>query len=226
MVRKYIIVFTFIVISSQYGFSQDILATKELKKGIYQNFNEFRLNSPSIPLDESLIEIKAEEKVLIETYTGFIVYETKEITIQTYRFKDKQTQKRINTKKFWGYCDGSNVYINSYTHIPAQYFVQLLIIGRYCYFIQPGDKVDASGQISHIGSYNLTSEYIININTGKIFKLDRQLLKEILQRDPELLEELKNDKESKNTLISRRRLLMDYIDSYNKKHMDEIKIPK
>jgi hypothetical protein len=100
-----------------------------------------------------------------------------------------------------------------------------LIIGRYCYFIQLGDQ-QAFGPGGTYGSDDLTSEYIININTGKIFKLDRQLLKEILQHDPELLEELKNDKESKNTLISRRRLLMDYIDSYNKKHLDEIKIPK
>jgi len=208
------------VILFKTGFGQEILTTS-LKKGLYKNFEEFVSNNPSIPFDEKNLEFEEDQEELIDGITPklFVVY-GREIKLPVFRIVDKGTNKRIKTKSTWGYCDGTKVFINSYTHIPKHYFVELLLIGRYCYFIQVGytsiyqpyNKV-----ITPFNAVKTVEEYVINLNNGKIFNLDKSLLKIILNDDQELLHKMNND------LGVDRYLLIDYIKAYNERHPDEIK---
>jgi len=206
------------------GLSQPIFSTTELKKGFYKNFSEFVMNNPSIPFDDEKMEFEENQELLIDNITGgiFVLHGT-EIKLPIFRLQYKKTKKRVNTKSLWGYCDGSKVFINSYTHIPRHFFVELLLIGRYCYFIQVGSVSNfqpTNKLITPFNSHRDAEEYIINVNNGKIFNLDKTLLRTILESDKELLEELNSDKQAK------RKLLLDYIKKYNDRHPDQITVLK
>lgn len=203
-----------ILIIHKTGHCQTIFTADKLTTGIYKDFNEFISNKPSISLNEIFID--ENEIDLYYDIRGFLIYEAKNIKLKTYRLKDISTKKKIETKNYWGFSDGVNVYINSYSHIPKHFFVKINLIGRYCYFLQEGESSNY-GSSTTGPSYPTAAEYIINVNNGIIYKLDKNLLKVIIQKDQELLNEFNNDPDLK------RKLLMDYIDKYNKRHMDQIK---
>ncbi len=209
----------------QDAFSQAIYSATEFKKGIYRSFIEFVSNNPTVPFDEEKMEFVEEgQKQLVDDITGgpFILHGT-QIKLSIYKLRYKGTKKAVNTKSFWGYCDGSKVFINSYTHIPKHYFVEVILIGRYCYFIQAGTVSDiqrANTLTTPFNELKDVEEYIINLNNGKIFNLDETLLKTILESDKELLDELNADRRAK------RKLLLDYIRKYNERHVDEIKMSR
>jgi hypothetical protein len=216
--RSLIFVVVFFLSSLQVD-GQSVFTSNEFKRGIYKDFREFVTNNPSLNLDEK-IWIEEGEKNLLDNYKmGLFFYEGNRVKLPIYRLK---SGTQLDTKDFWGYCDSSKFYINSFTHIPRQYFVQLLLVGRYCYFIQidPNSNSSPPGTIVNPMNSNGVAEYIVNVNNGKIFKLDRKLLKVILQDDIDLLKEFNSDKEIKN------KLLIEYIDRYNKRHFDEIKVLK
>lgn len=204
--------------------SQSIFVDKELRKGLYRTFQEFISNNPSLPLNESEVVFEEDTEILLDNVKGFLIYEGTEVKLPVFRFKNKKTNKREKTSTLWGYCDGTKVFINSYTHIPRHFFVELLLVGRYCYFMQVGDPSNfqpaGSPNFSVVNTYETVDEYIINVNNGKIFKLDRKLLKQILESDKELLEEFENDKAIK------KKFLIEYIKKYNDRHRDEIKALK
>lgn len=201
--------------------SQSIIDSHDLKKGIYKNFNEFISNNPSIPLDESSVAISEDQEYLIQDVKKYSISYGKEIIIPVFQLEFKEAALKIDQKDIWGFCDGVNICINSFSHIPRHHFVKLLLVGRYCYFIQVGNPTNIlSTKKGPLHNYKTLAEYIINVNNGKIFKLDKNMLEVILKKDAGLYEEFKNDKELKN------KLMMDYIDKYNKLHADEIKMLK
>jgi len=174
-----------------------------------------------MPFDDESLEFEEDQEELIDGITPklFVVYGT-EIKLPIFRMVAKTTKKRIKTKSIWGYCDGTRVFINSYTHVPKHYFVELLLVGRYCYFIQVGyvsNYQPANRLNTPFNAVKTVEEYVININNGKIFNLDKSLLKIILNDDPELLDKMNNDP------TINRHLLLDYIKAYNERHPDEIK---
>lgn len=218
--NKYLIVLLLVAMLFSTGFGQTIMTTS-LRKGVYKNYDEFVSNSPSILFEEENLEIEEDQEELVDGITPkfFVAYGT-EIKLPIYRLVDKGTKKRIKAKSIWGYCDGSRVFINSYTHIPKHHFVELLLIGRYCYFIQVGytsNYQPANKFITPFNAVKTVEEYVINLNNGKIFNLDKNLLKVIMGDDQELLNKMNNDPEIN------RRLLIDYIKDYNARHSDEIK---
>lgn len=213
-----------LTLSYQVGFSQSIFSAAELKKGFYKNFTEFVTNNPSVPFDDEKMEFEEDQHLLVDNITGglFVLHGT-QIKLPIFKLQYKRTKKRVNTKSFWGYCDGAKVFINSYTHIPKHFFVELLLIGRYCYFIQAGSVSNVQPANTFITPFNErrdVEEYIINVNNGKIFNLDKTLLRTILESDKELLDEFNDDKQAK------RKILVDYIQKYNERHVDEIKMLK
>jgi hypothetical protein len=116
LVRLDIIVFTLIAIGSRYGFSQDILATKDLKKGIYQNFNEFRLNSPSMVLDESLIEIKVEEKFVLRLSLDLYFMKQKRLPFKLIDLRINKL-KNVSIQKSFGATVMDPMFILIHIHI-------------------------------------------------------------------------------------------------------------
>jgi len=209
-----------VVLVGHRGMPQSIFTSNEIKRGIYKDFNEFITNTPSLSFDNKIWIDEGEMDLLDNYERSLFVYKGSEVRLPIYRLKNRVNNSRLDTKDFWGYCDGTKFYINSYTHIPRNYFVQLLLVGRYCYFLQIDPNSNSSPPSTTPINTNGIAEYIVNVNNGKIFRLDRKLLKVILQDDTELLNELNADKEVKH------KLLIEYIERYNDRHMHEIKITK
>ena len=195
-----------------------ILNAVDLQIGIYRTFEEFLNNTPSIRIP---FEVKTESsQKMIERGTADYQLVLVDSII-----------RRKEIRNFWGVCDGETIYINETNYGGWVNFKKLHGIGRYCYF--RGSLVDgangvyaagvaggaiggalAAAAIAIDGDY----PYILNINNGKVFLLDKALLKTILEKDPELdsIYDEEEKKSNKNTLLS-------YIVKYNERHEYEIK---
>lgn len=73
-----------------------IITAKVLKQGVYLNFNEFRNNSPSVT--KYTVEKMKKQKI-----TMYAIYDT-----------SKAVPERI--AKYWGYCNGENIYCGYMQH--------------------------------------------------------------------------------------------------------------
>jgi hypothetical protein len=210
---KKVAIFISICLLTQMIYSQNLIIedTNTLKKGIYKTFEEFKNNSPSIPLE-------------FEILSGKILYGGLNIHNDTlYNLKvDKDKAQEIGL--IWGFCDGKYAYINMQPTMkrskttgnnikvfkPYSQFDKILFLGRYCYF--------NTGQIGSNSVYPQHWVCAIDFNTGKEIYLDNSSLKELISKDKQLLEEFKNEK-----LFSDKDLVYyKYLSLYSQKHKDEI----
>jgi hypothetical protein len=210
---KKVTIFISICLLTQMIYSQNLIIedTNTLKKGIYKTFEEFKNNSPSIPLE-------------FEILSGKILYGGLNIHNDTlYNLKvDKDKAQEIGL--IWGFCDGKYAYINMQPTMkrskttgnnikvfkPYSQFDKILFLGRYCYF--------NTGQIGSNSVYPQHWVCAIDFNTGKEIYLDNSSLKELISKDKQLLEEFKNEK-----LFSDKDLVYyKYLSLYSQKHKDEI----
>lgn len=195
-----------------------ILDEASRHKGIYRDFQEFLDNAPSI---QSPFQIRCESgENKIENGTA----DYKLLLLDT-------LTKRREIRKFWGVCDGTNIYVNEAIYGGPLNFKKIHGVGRYCYFkgslvnnsgtaYSAGASGGAIGGVLAAGAMEIDGDYpyIMNINNGKFYLLDKDLLQTILKKDEELfaLYDEEDRKSKKNTLIS-------YIIKYNERHHDEIK---
>lgn len=195
-----------------------ILSAADLQKGIYKTFEEFLSNTPSIHSHFQIVTDSGPK--LIERGTA------------DYRlvFSDS-VFKRKEIRNFWGVCDGQSIYINETNYGGSLNFKKLHGIGRYCYF--KGSVVDAANDVytttvaggAIAGTLAAAAvaidgdhPYILNLNNGKFFLLDKAILKTILKKDPEL-DSAYEEEERK----SKKHILLSYIIKYNARHENEIK---
>jgi hypothetical protein len=173
-----------------------------LKKGIYKTFDEFRYNSPSIPLEFEVINLDK----------GY-----------TYNLKiDKDKTKYFGV--VWGFCDGKDIFINMDVDMsrkkvfnPDSYFSRLLYVGRYCFFLTypaRSSNIFFSQYYPFAIDFNSGKELCLNCEPNFWFIKESQF-KKIVSRDPELWQEYKNDH-------SREDLFYKYIKLYSEKYSDEI----
>ncbi|MDQ3291885.1 MAG: hypothetical protein M3Q05_11415 [Bacteroidota bacterium] len=177
----------------------------ELKPGFYRNFEEFKTNTPSIPFDNYPLTNVSKGYGFLNI-AGEVIY---------YRIKmDKSLAKTIG--HVYGFCDGNNIYLNTDDHVfkPSSDFVKLDYLGRYCYFEDGGFKTVYSGNGMPSNSTYLDKK-ALDINSGKIFSLNKKSLKEIMANDSELLEQFVNES-------SKNKMLKTYLISYSDKHSEEI----
>ena len=145
-----------------------ITNTSVYTKGIYQTFEEFKYNRPSI----------------VANYT----FHRKNLWLT-----DEQTgkKKKINKEEIWGFCDGSRIYVS------WGKYNELLEMGRYCYFIEKGTRIVFGLTASLLPlpiPIPYKEEVIVNFNTGRTSLLSKKLLKTILaEDDEELLNEYMNE---------------------------------
>jgi len=206
---KKIIALLFSCILIQLSYSQTLITDSNvtLKKGIYKTFEEFKNNSPSIPLEYEIL-------------WGKILYGGLELANDTlYNLKiDKDKAEQIGL--VWGFCDGNHAYINMQfkpmttkkIFKPNSQFDKILFIGRYCYF--------NTGQPQANSVYPKHWVCAIDMTNGKEIFIDNSTLKEILSKDKVLLEEFKNEKVLSKSLDN---TYYKYLQLYSEKHKDEIK---
>jgi len=194
-----------------------ILSVDKPRSGIYLDFNEFITNAPSIQSPFQLICKSGEYKI----DRGTADY--KLILLDS-------MNKRREIKKFWGVSDGETIYVNEVIYGGPLNFKKIHGLGRYCYFkgtlnnssaaVSAGVMGGALGGGLAAAAMEIDGDYpyILNINNGKCFLLDKKTLKTVLAKDEALLAEYE-DAERK----SKRDTLLSYIIRYNERNQDEIK---
>jgi hypothetical protein len=187
----------------QFASSQKLIVEEglDLKRGIYLTYDEFRYNSPSLPLEFEIIKID----------TG-IIYHLK---------TDKERIAPIGV--IWGFCDGKNIYINRDFNMsnkrvfrPDSQFNKIIYIGRYCYFLtapsNPGLMFPQ--YLPFAIDFNSGEELCLNCELNFWF-IKQSQFKKIISRDPELWADYKKDK-------SREDKFLKYIKLYSERYKDEI----
>ncbi|NLR64936.1 hypothetical protein HGH92_11530 [Chitinophaga varians] len=163
------------------------LQAGRLKKGLYRSFREFRENNPS----------ESGDLVIKSRSTAAQIYLLASRNELVLRDAAGQEQK---VKNYWGFCDGTNIYIkdNGLNRIQA--------FGYYCTYelqgVQPARSAYNPADMT-VNAMNtpVRLKKVINIVSGEILELSLYNLKKyILPQDPALLEEFRNDKAKRDKL--------------------------
>lgn len=199
--------FIYIVSHSQYSFSQGIVESQNLKRGVYRTFEEFKLNIPAITEDFNLMPQKHGR------YT---------IQLSGISYTEEELQN------FWGFCTGDTVYVNTGLYQKKMGYVPILELGRYSILV---DKIKLNRKNNGLnngsllgvgmltfGNINDQTALVLNVNNGNFYYLNKAAAKTILESDSELFREFKKSNK-KNSL----KVLIDYIKRYNQRNRKELK---
>lgn len=189
---------------STFAIGQDLIYQQKtkLKKGIYKTYEEFRANSPSIPLN---VEYK-------ETSLGYGFLNANGL-IYFGKLQAKRLQRK-NLTQVYGFCNGKDIYINPRTPEGSEVrrqnaFHKIVYLGQYSYF----ETIKYSTVYNGISSSTTRSlsRNIISLRSGNVYELTKESLRKMLQSDLDLLEEFENEKHKKSVLVS-------YLIKYDKLH--------
>ncbi len=184
-------------------------------KGIYRTFEEFRRNSPSIPLSNgTVIQYEVEESLY-----------QKDVPIATLNCGSVVPCEKKTP--IWGFCDGTSVFISRDTKFDKNnIYDKVVYVGRYMYY-QYIRKSTASA--TNTGPGSSTGGYVmggarnktvvdkgIDINTGETFELSNNKILKILSKDKVLLTEFNKQKHKEQKQVS-------YLIKYSEKHKEQIK---
>lgn len=209
----------FFLFTSTIAFSQRAVINDSsiLKKGIYQNFEEFKYNSPSIECDLKV------EKGRIEYASGIGNYNHH----QYYQLVIDTVIKR-KIKSIYGYCDGKSIYIRKvktpedYIFMPLKFdfnfkkdeYNKVLTLGIYTFF-EDAISIGYMPQSTPTGSLGYGEQLYrvallcIDMNTGEVLELITENMKTLLKNDNELYYQY-----TSSPKISE----LDILQQFNKKH--------
>jgi hypothetical protein len=184
----------------------EILKTKQFNRGIYKDFGEFLKNEPSIHSSDTVIKAKSFFGGKMDSCYQLIKQDT--------------AWSRKDRKKIWGLSDGKEIYINESNYSSGDCF-RRIVVGRYCYFL--GTVVYTTGPIGTTGTKTWSEDgyFIMNINNGNSFLLTKDVLRTILKKDKDLSDLYESGNKKGN-----QKIMVKYIEEYNKKHFDEIMLQR
>ena len=170
----------------------DILTATKKASGVYRTFKEFRTNSPSIT---GQIKVTQKKVKLLNDQTG--EYET---------YKGEK----------WGACVNDTVYFfqERLEVRNKPHFYKFKFLGRYCFFEDYGMYTIVPGVGAPLYPYDF--EFVLNINNGKLYKLDKKIMRTILSKDQELLTEFERE-------LFKGRSFEEYIRKFNERNLQDIK---
>jgi len=178
---------------SQTDEQRNILTTTKKVDGVYRTFKEFRTNSPSIV---GQFKITRKEISLLNTQTG---------------------EYQVIEEPVWGACLNDSIYYFQEHPVTSRRlkFYKLKFLGRYCFFEDKGVSISP---ISGAGYVEIPHEFefVVNINNGRSYELDKKMMRLILSKDPELLAAFEN--ESSKYKVSEK-----YIMKFNERNRQDIK---
>ena len=182
------------------GLSQTVIIDDNIvfKKGLYRDFDEFKFNNPSLPLNYAVDTVEYANVDLLNN----------PISHKVYRLKiDSKEAKTLGS--LFGFCDGRYVYINEYNKNVTEKldFEQLQFIGLFSYFetymFMPGE----------LGAPNssMISGKVLNSNNGEIIDITKNTLHTLFENDSLLLLQFENEK-------NKQMKIKDFISIYSLKH--------
>jgi hypothetical protein len=164
-----------------------IIRCRERKKGIYNDINELRSNSPSIT-ENFTIQDGAEYATIMEG-----------------------NGKR--SKEPYGFCDGKNIYINTFFYNPSNkkgLFAQVLVEGRYLlwldHYVSPGEAAAMGAAFGMIGYAVAKSGdrdcVILDLKKGTIKPLTKKNMEILLKDKPDLIKKYSGARTDINVQVS------------------------
>jgi hypothetical protein len=198
----------------------EILLAQELSPGIYKSFSEFLTNSPSIHDRFQVFSRSRETKIEHGDATYYLTLPDSAVRLR-------------DAKKFWGVCDGKDVFVNELSFTGRFTFRRMQGIGRYCFLmasepggpgfvplsaiITPATAVVGSAVVGTTAGVSFGEMYyILNINNGKFFPLVPKTLETILSKERELLFEYQRTKRNHREVV-----MVEFIKKYNAGHLQE-----
>lgn len=181
------------------------------KPGVYRTFQEFVHNEPSITQNFTVVTESGDRKIEKGKGDYQIVFSA-------------PTFNKSDLKNIWGASDGTSVFVNERMYGGVVNLKKIHGIGRYCYFkgYSPANTMQsamATGGIlggAAVAIADPEETYILNINNGKFFILTKSILIAILKKDTALLAEYEEESRKGNAQV-----LVDYIQKYNARHVNE-----
>jgi len=94
----------------------------------------------------------------------------------------------------WGACLNDTVYFfqKKLELRTSPHFYKLKFLGRYCFFEDQGSFKNGGFGANAI-VYPYEYEFVLNINNGKPYKLNKKIMRTILAKDQELLAEFEDE---------------------------------
>jgi hypothetical protein len=193
---------------------KDILKCRQLQKGLYRSYEEFRHNAPSITRDFAVIS--NDNKKNKWAGNGFSV-----------EMKDTLISPRIIQREMWGFCDGKTIFVNAHNFQRSYGFHPLLHLGRYAYLEGIDPMAESTEKLSGVRTsfVNVADNklgYLLNLNNGKFYPLHQEDLEKILSQDPVLFGQFQRE-DKRGDKATRRELMFRYVKLYNERHPEEIK---
>jgi len=193
VLRTFIALFVFASRVAAQNNEQDILTAVQKANGIYRTYQEFRTNSPSL--------------------TGKFKITRKKISLL-----DNQSGTYESIKEpVWGACLNDTIYYFQDHHEIAQSpnFYKLKFIGRYCFYEYHSvlvKSIPGGGYVDIPRNF----EFVVNVNNGKSYTLDKKMMRLILSKDTALLAEFENESSKIETFEK-------YIRRFNERNPQDIK---
>ena len=180
----------------------DYFGTTDLREGLYRNFQDFRANAPSVPLEK------------IRDDQGIAVTDLRRAGGKLYWQPDTGERKALATDKLWGFCQNDAVYISG-----GNGFYRIGLMGSLSHLV-----VEQTYQDWNTGMYGypygsvtrtVLVQQLLDMGTGKFLDFSAAGMDEALQHDAILLEEFRNlPKKQRNSP----EVLFRFLRMYNDRH--------
>ena len=188
----------------------------DLEVGIYNSFYNFVNNQP-LPAQIRVEKFPTNDPMYAHEEESSSIDNRKYVSSNQIAFLPGiKIKKRGYVKRnMWGFYDGQYVYINSknYAQTNVTRYSRILHFGRYCYFYGATDiyKKTAGTIGGLVGTLPLGHFYLLDMESGKIYKLDKTTVEEILAEYPDLHRRFQSSKQSTEHLL-------EFIEEYNKRY--------
>ena len=171
--------------------------------GIYLTFADFRNNKP-IQKAGIISSFNREEIDFLRNV----------VSTRTISYKDSAgIAREIAPSKLWGFCENNSVYIRF-----SGDFNKIVVMGNICHFTAlyttyfSGGPTNRGGAITG-AQVESVEQYVLDMQTGKVFDFVLPNMEELYKRDEALYKEFMSMKKGK-----RKKMLFFYLRKYNERH--------
>lgn len=177
-----------------------ILNDTVLKPGVYLSFDDFLNNNPSIDTSFHLTKDGKYQKIAFDD-RGIKLF-----------CIDSDGKKKRFRDMHWGFCNGRGCYINydgnhfiNISGVLCLYSVQKRAVSGGYVAAGPG----GGGMVVTGGVQKSTKDFVIDLRTGNVLKVDYLTIRELIRDNSELLFQFENEK-------GRKRKALFYLFLYNR----------
>ena len=157
----------------------DYFAGMDLHDGLYHNFQDFRVNAPSIPLDR------------VRDAQGLGVSDLRRVSGKLFWQPDSGAQQAIDIRAVWGFCQNDVVYIGS-----SNGFYRIGLMGSLSHLVVEQTYRDWDPYMYGYPMGGVTRTVLVHqlldMRTGRFLPFNAGGMDEALQHDQVLSEEFRN----------------------------------